>query len=320
MFAPGSRALYSNSGYLLLAEIVRSVTGKSLREFTTERMFVPLGMSRTLFADDATEVIRGRVHGYSRTGNTWHTSLLNAETVGGTGLVTTVEDLLTWLRNYGTPQVGDTELIDMIVRPARLAVGGNDYNFGVITKQIAGHRAIVLGGEAEAFRATGYYFPDAELAVAVMSNNLGVLTTKQLAATVASIYLDSPPPVPVPASLRESRPHEASMSAAAVKEVWGQYRIDELDTTYTVLLEKDQLLVRSLWSVDAGAKRQSEWALWSPVAVSLTAVAPDRFESNSFSFGVLQPRRDARGQVVSLEIIEGALQGLHLERLREKQR
>ncbi|MBL8270990.1 serine hydrolase domain-containing protein [Steroidobacter sp.] len=317
MFEPGSKAVYSNTGYLLLAEIVRSASGKSLREFTAERMFAPLGMSRTVFADDATEVIRGRVHGYSRTANTWHTSLLNAETVGGTGLVTTVEDMLTWLRNYGAPRVGDAKLIDMIATPARLTVGGNNYNFGVITKQIAGHQAIVLGGEAEAFRATGFYFPGDDLAVTVMSNNLGALTAKQLAEEVASIYLGSPRPVRAPAPPRDSRSRQAPISAAVANEITGQYRIDELDTTYTLQLEKGQLVVRSLWSVDAEAKRQSEWSLWSPVAVTLTAVTRDRFESNSFAFGVLQPRRDEQGHVVSLEIIEGALQGLRLERVRE---
>src|SRR3984957_1988349 len=37
-FAPGSRYLYSNSGFTLLAEIVRRVSGKSLPDFCQERI------------------------------------------------------------------------------------------------------------------------------------------------------------------------------------------------------------------------------------------------------------------------------------------
>src|SRR5688572_33492533 len=41
-FKPGSRHLYSNSGYTLMAVIVSRVSGQSFREFTTARIFKPL--------------------------------------------------------------------------------------------------------------------------------------------------------------------------------------------------------------------------------------------------------------------------------------
>ncbi len=49
-FVPGERYLYSNTGYTLMDLIVKKVSGQSLREFTTERIFKPLGMTRTHFA------------------------------------------------------------------------------------------------------------------------------------------------------------------------------------------------------------------------------------------------------------------------------
>ena len=54
-FAPGSEYSYSNTGFTLLGEIVKRVSGKSLREFTTERIFEPLGMTSTHFRDDHAE-------------------------------------------------------------------------------------------------------------------------------------------------------------------------------------------------------------------------------------------------------------------------
>ena len=50
-FDPGSDYLYSNSGYYLLALLVKRVTGKSLREYADEVLFKPLGMTNTHFHD-----------------------------------------------------------------------------------------------------------------------------------------------------------------------------------------------------------------------------------------------------------------------------
>jgi hypothetical protein len=285
-----------------------------------------------LFADDATEIIRGRVQGYSRAGSGWRTAPLNAETVGGTGVITTVEELLTWLRNYGHPRVGDATLVGMITAPARLPVGGDPYNFGVRIRDVSGHRAIVLGGEAEAFRTTGYYFPDADLAVVVMANNLARLTAGQLARRVAEIYLGTSAPAPAatsadpaPFSLdaktardmtQERLARRAPMSKGAIDQILGEYRIDELDVTYSLQLENDVIVARTLWSVDARQPRRSEWSLWSPIAVTLLPLAPDRLESNSFALGVLKPRSNARGKVEALEIISGSLQGMRLRKVR----
>ena len=46
-FDPGSEYMYSNTGYNLLAELVRRVTGKSFRAWTDEHLFAPLAMTRS---------------------------------------------------------------------------------------------------------------------------------------------------------------------------------------------------------------------------------------------------------------------------------
>ena len=63
-FAPGSEHLYSNSGYVLMAEIVKRATGRSLREYADEKIFRPLGMTGTHFHDDRTHIVRDRVFSY----------------------------------------------------------------------------------------------------------------------------------------------------------------------------------------------------------------------------------------------------------------
>ena len=46
-FPPGSRASYSNTNYLVLAEILKRVTGRSVGPLLRERIIGPLGLTAT---------------------------------------------------------------------------------------------------------------------------------------------------------------------------------------------------------------------------------------------------------------------------------
>jgi CubicO group peptidase (beta-lactamase class C family) len=51
MQPPGKRALYSDLGFILLGEIVETISGTTLDRFCQERVFSPLGMRSTAFVD-----------------------------------------------------------------------------------------------------------------------------------------------------------------------------------------------------------------------------------------------------------------------------
>src|SRR5215471_18391031 len=59
-FKPGEEHVYSNTGYTLLAIIVKRVSGQSLREFADANIFKPLGMTRTHFHDDHSMIVKDR--------------------------------------------------------------------------------------------------------------------------------------------------------------------------------------------------------------------------------------------------------------------
>ncbi len=85
-FAPGTSYSYSNSGYVLLGEVVKHASGRSLAEFAKERIFEPLGMTDTLVKDDATRVIPLRAAGYEkRKDGAFHTRMgLSSSSGSGT--------------------------------------------------------------------------------------------------------------------------------------------------------------------------------------------------------------------------------------------
>ena len=110
-FKPGERHLYSNTGYTLLAQIVKRVSGKSFRQFTTEEIFEPLGMKDTHFRDDHQETVKGMAYGYSQVEGVWKQSIPHYDTVGASSLLTTVEDWVKWDRNFDEPKVGGAALV-----------------------------------------------------------------------------------------------------------------------------------------------------------------------------------------------------------------
>src|ERR1700722_17940427 len=122
-FPPGSRHLYSNTGYTLLAQIVKRVSGESFREFTTTHIFQPLQMNNTRFRDDHAEVIKNIAYGYQPTQDAFLISITNFDTVGATSLLTTVQDLALWDENFYHPRVGGLKLIEQLQERGKLNNG-----------------------------------------------------------------------------------------------------------------------------------------------------------------------------------------------------
>ena len=68
---PGEEWSYSNSGFVLLKEIVARVSGMSFDDFTRKRLFDTLGMKSTAHRSDLRAVIKNRALAYDREDGRW---------------------------------------------------------------------------------------------------------------------------------------------------------------------------------------------------------------------------------------------------------
>src|SRR5688500_8217082 len=68
-FMPGEQWEYSNSGYIALADIIRSVTRQPWTEYLHEKIFAPAGMNAT-FPPNASGTVPNRALGYTGDDNT----------------------------------------------------------------------------------------------------------------------------------------------------------------------------------------------------------------------------------------------------------
>ena len=68
-FPPGSQASYSNTNYLVLAEILQRVTGRPLARLLRERIFVPLRLEATAYESGRRTIGGDQLHGYDLSGS-----------------------------------------------------------------------------------------------------------------------------------------------------------------------------------------------------------------------------------------------------------
>lgn len=189
-FKPGSEYLYSNTGYTLLAAIVERVSKQSLRAFAEERIFKPLGMADTHFHDDHMEWVRRRTSAYQRReSGGWSVSIPMFDTYGATSLFTTALDLLKWEQNFVDARIGGPEVIEEVLRPAKLDDGSDTgYAAGLVVGTYRGLRFFGHSGSDAGYRANVVHFPDQKLAAAALCNG-ATIAPWSLLRKAAEVYL-----------------------------------------------------------------------------------------------------------------------------------
>src|SRR5688500_298865 len=154
-FVPGTEWSYSNSGYVLLPEIVKRASGMKFSEFLHKRVLDPLGMKHARYVDDPDIVIRNRALAYEpQSGGTWRAAMRLGNERGGAGaLFTTAADLVIWNDALSSGRLG-TFVTTKIQEPATLSNGRKlTYARGLSLLTEKGVRAVVHGGGAAAYRS-----------------------------------------------------------------------------------------------------------------------------------------------------------------------
>ena len=187
-YMPGEEYSYTNTGFFLLSQIVERVSGKSLNAFAQERIFKPLGMTKTLFQDDHTQIIKDRATGYTRGDSGFRIAMSNWDETGDGNVYTTVRDLYLWDQAFYTGALGK-DLMDMVQTTGVLNSGkAIDYAWGLVVSEYKGLKVVEHGGAWVGFRAALVRFPEQRFSVVVLAN-LDDIDPSGLAFRVADIYL-----------------------------------------------------------------------------------------------------------------------------------
>ncbi len=233
-FPPGDQHLYSNSGFLLLAEVVRRVSEMPLARFAEENILTPLGMNNALFLDDPYRVVKHRAGNYGPLpdGGYW-SGISIATNIGDGGILSDVGDLAIWDENFYQNKLGNKDPDFMRKLETRTVLNNGDtiqWALGLRHDQAGGHHVIRHGGAYFGFRSEIARFPEEHLTVIVLAN-LGTIDATGLAYEVAELFL---PPAEMLQSNPATAPAIVKLSRSQLEPKAGAFRNPATGTIWNV--------------------------------------------------------------------------------------
>jgi CubicO group peptidase (beta-lactamase class C family) len=210
-FAPGTSWSYSNSAYVVLGLVVAKVSGMPYRDFLQQRIFGPLGMTRTLMFVNGVNTVPNRAYGHScKSGNCVETDQSSTSaTLGDGGVYSNLEDLAKWDDALRTNRLLSAKEMAPALVPVKLADGsathwpaapGDDnlaparpvsYGFGWFLDPLGSHARMWHSGSTTGFRTAIERFVEDGVTVIVLANRTDVDATGA-AEKAADAALTSP--------------------------------------------------------------------------------------------------------------------------------
>jgi CubicO group peptidase (beta-lactamase class C family) len=204
-FAPGEQCLYSNPGYWLLGMIIEQVSGTSYRQFLNQRIFDPLGMTKTTITVDY-QIVKHRSPVYTiRDGKHAYTSGRSYPELPAHGgaLWSTPYDLAKLDASLYSDTILTRASLEQMLTPSKLN-DGSQALFEITLDGHQDHHQSGLGWRLGTHRghntaqhsgSTGTYFlrfPDAGLTVIWLSNLMWTAGSdpRKLSRMVADLYLE----------------------------------------------------------------------------------------------------------------------------------
>ena len=229
-FDPGTRHVYSNSGYVLLAEIVERVSGSSFGDFAEAHIFRPLGMKDSYMLDrDRPNNVHRATEYYLDAGGGFEEDPTNfnakgpAGAKGPGGLVTTLGDLYLWDQNLYGSKIGSSGFVELMSSGGILNTGEKtNYALGVVLGEYKGLETAHHHGDWVGIQAHTIRFPEQRF-TAICIANLATIPAAGLTRRIADIYL-------------EDEFH--------LQEFVGKYSNDELQATLQLVLRGSEVYLR----------------------------------------------------------------------------
>jgi CubicO group peptidase (beta-lactamase class C family) len=159
LFEPGTRMAYSNSGWILLGEVIERLSGLTYGEFLRRQVLAPLAMESS-----GLDVKEHAVGYMAVDGHLTRTPYLdNSHQDAAGGLHSTVEDLHRW--NRGLPRLLRPESLAELVS-SHVEADGDAYGYGCLV----GPDRVESSGGTIGFVSVSAHHPRDDLFVTVLAN------------------------------------------------------------------------------------------------------------------------------------------------------
>ncbi|MGP4095124.1 serine hydrolase domain-containing protein [Nonomuraea sp. KM90] len=201
---PGSRYLYSNAGYTLLALIIDKVSGSSYRDYLASHILpLPDGRVAGGYWNGKPAAPAPRALGYLESGEAGESGDFAGPfwaVEGNGGLAMTMKDLVTWTRALFTGKVVSPQSARAIATPGREISEGRAEAWGWVAYDASVYGKPFLatagGGGDIGHNAVLVWVPEDQMVIAMAANKPKISAEKLLETVGPALALGKPLPVP----------------------------------------------------------------------------------------------------------------------------
>ena len=238
-FEPGSAFKYSNSGYILLGQIIEAISGQSYEAFLHHEILKPIGMSNSGYARrEAGHPQRADGYTLTESGQLIQAYPIDYSILHSAGaLYSTVLDMLKWDEALRIGSLLSPNSLQKMYSPDL-----SNYGFGWVIEERWGQTVVHHGGFLDGFNSAFERYPISGLCVAVFSNE-DYAPVKRIAYDLAAILGGKEYSKPV-----EQTPVE--IEASVLTEYLGIYGVGPERYRYVISVQD------SLYTYTSGGARQ----------------------------------------------------------------
>lgn len=184
-FSTGTRCVYSNSNYILLAEVIKTITGTSLNDYISLQLFQPLNMFASGYGLPKGGLRNKLASSYFKTATGYKSYKNNNLAVGDGGMYTTLGDLLNWDKTFYDTKSLATE----ILTKGKLFGGGMlNYGMGIMHGFYKGQPIQMHPGAFLGYRAEILRFPQKRITIICLGNSEEI-NPEIITKAIAGIYV-----------------------------------------------------------------------------------------------------------------------------------
>ncbi|MHA7830070.1 MAG: serine hydrolase domain-containing protein [Flagellimonas sp.] len=261
LFKPDEKYNHGRSEYILLANIIEKVSGKSFGDFLNEEVFTPLEMNNTGHYKSEKMIIKNLAKGYAPKGLYDVESAYDIDWSSKTGhasIFSTANDL----HKFGQA-ILNSELLNQESWDVITTNHGDEVGYGWFIRPHLNRVRYQMNGRSPGFSSYFAIYPDGNLIIAVLSNNY-ISLPADIGMNVAAIVFDEPYE---PLNLTNRK-----LDAYLADKLIGRYKFDEnfYVPNYELEIEYNDGYLTSQWGdlipVDNGQENTKDFILrtyWS---------------------------------------------------------
>ena len=175
-FQPGEKASYSNTNFIILSYIAEDIEGMTFKQILNNRIFKPLQLKRTSFADTL-NLANNEAMDYFPENGEWSPIVYQTNltgTMGAGGIISTAKEV-----NIFYQSLFSGELISEASLKA-MTTEKDELGLGIGISKYKGFRTYGHDGSIDGFRSIVVYNPEEKLSIALTFNCSKVAMTSNL--------------------------------------------------------------------------------------------------------------------------------------------